>query len=252
MSLLSRFAHHQGSLKYAAVLSLALGVSTSLHAQQQAAPAQTGQASAAEQQGSEVTPPQIIKMIPTPGQAWTKLCGKDPNEVESCITTREFVIENGGRGIGIAVYDIKSKKPEQHARVMVPLGFKLPVGVKLGIGDFFKDKDLKMHNGYYDVCLPPGCYVNFQNAAELIKQMETGAEATLVVQDALSQPIFVQFPLEGFKEAFNGKPIDQEDLEKKRRQLEKELYEKSEQMRRNLLGEAAGDGNSDSSATAPQ
>ena len=248
MSLLSHFAHLQGSLKYAAALSLALGVSaTTVQAQQQSGTAQTGQQPATGQQAPQMPQVQTIKMIPTPGQAWTKICGKDDKDVESCITTREFVIENGGRGIAVAVYDIKSKPAVRHARIMVPLGFKLPAGVKLGIGSS-QDKNLKMHNGYYDVCLPPGCYVNFQNAEELVKEIEGGKEATLIVQDALGQPIFVHFPVDEFKEAFNGKPVDPEELERNRRVLEEELVKKSEEMRKQLLGEGTA---SDTSTTAP-
>ncbi len=245
MSLLSRFAHVQGSLKYMTAVTVALGLASAAQAQQQqpqTRPAQT-------QQGQPPAPapgqPQEIKMVPNPGQAWTKICGKEENGAETCLTAREFVMDNHSRGIAMTVYDIGKPQDTKHIRILVPLGFKLKPGVRLTVG---KNQPVP---GYYDVCLPAGCYVNFENAVELVKQIQKGEDAILVVRDPLGADIKVTFPLEGFDEAYKGKPIDPQKIEDERKKLEEDLIKKSDEMRKQLLGQGTAPSVAETPATAP-
>lgn len=246
MSFLPRFVHVQGMLKSVAAAAFVFGAVSTVSAQQpQAQPAQqpTGQQTAPQ----EANAPQNkdIKMIPSPGQSWTKLCSEEQGGLKTCLITRDFVMDNHTRGITLVVYDLETKpKATQHIRILVPLGFRLKPGVRLIV-----DKN-KPFSGYYDVCLPSGCYVNIENANDLIVNMLAGKEANLIIKDATNSDINVNFSLEGFSDAFKGDPVDPKKLEEEREKLEKELIEKSEAMRRQLLGGTAGSGDKTSATPA--
>ncbi len=251
MSFMSRLARARTPMIGAAAMVFGLGAASVALAQQQrpAAPAtrpaagqpatapQAAPAPAAPASGAPAQP-EIIELVPSAGQSWTKICGDKEGEAQTCFTSREFVTKDGQRGVAMAIYDISGPKPQKHVRALMPLGFKLPVGVRLNV-----DKT-KVIAGKYDVCLPVGCYVDFESAADLIAQMKKGKTVFIDVQDPMGRLIGVSFPLEGFGAAFDGEAIKPEQLEADRKKLEEELVKKSEEMRKQLL---EGDG----SAAAP-
>ncbi|MDR1826931.1 MAG: invasion associated locus B family protein [Methylobacteriaceae bacterium] len=173
-------------------------------------------------------------MILAPGQSWTKICGTDPNNVETCVTSGIFIVEkDGGRGITLYAYEVKSNPPQKQVRFMVPLGFQLQRGVRLTLDE------KNVFPGRYEVCVPPGCYVGMENGDKLIAAMLKAKNGTLTVQDMRSAAINVSFPLDEFEKAFNGKPVDPEELTRQREKLEQELVKRSDEMRKQLLGEGA-------------
>ena len=254
MSFMSRLARARTPMIGAAAMVFGLGAASVAMAQQQrpAAPPATrpaaGQPATTPQAAPAPAPapgapaqPEIIELVASAGQSWTKICGDKEGEAQTCFTSREFVTKDGQRGVAMAIYDITGPKPQKHVRALMPLGFKLPVGVRLSV-----DKT-KIIAGKYDVCLPVGCYVDFESAADLIAQMKKGKTVFIDVQDPMGRPIGVSFPLEGFGTAFDGEAIKPEKLEEDRKKLEKELIDKSEEMRKKLL---EGDGGAAAPAPA--
>lgn len=222
MSLLSQVAHVRDSFRTMAVATVALGVATSAaYAQQQPSSAAPG---AANQN-------QVIEMIPAPGPEWTKVCDQQGGDTPNCVTSRDFVIkEGGGRGISIAVYDIKKPQVMKQVRFTLPLGFQLKPGVLFSL-----DKKESV-SGYYDICIPVGCFVSFENSNAVVDSMLKGKDANLMVRDATGQMIEVKFSVSGLGEAFKGKPVDPKKIEEERVKLEESLYKNSDDLRKKLLG----------------
>ncbi len=73
-----------------------------------------------------------VPLKASPGQPdWVKVCDEDPAAKKTvCLTSREFVAENNQPVMGIAIYQVKDD-PRRFARLVVPLTFMIPPGVRL-------------------------------------------------------------------------------------------------------------------------
>lgn len=188
--------------------------------------------------------------------AWVKLCEKAPlvkkspdgkdtkEEKEICLTHHERLDGNSGMVLVSAAIREVDGQTKKHLMVMVPLGMALPPGLRAAVytkeqwakaskNEKVEDKDLKPVDLKYSLCHPSGCTAEIEADAAIIDQMKAGGGLMVVAMNAAAQPIGFPVPLDGFTEAFAGKPVDNKDYKEARGKLmaqirdrQKEAYEK--------------------------
>lgn len=203
--------------------------------------------------------------------AWVKLCeaaplvkkGEDGKEIKEekniCLTHHERLDGNTGMVLVSAAIREVEGHDDKHLMVMVPLGMALPPGLRAAVytkdqwakvakNEKVDDKELKPIDLKYSLCHPSGCTAEVEATADIIEQMKTGGGIMVVAMNAAAQPIGFPVPLDGFGDAFAGKPVDNAEYKKARGQLmaqirerQKQAYEKfkAEQMK-NLPLDAPG------------
>lgn len=184
--------------------------------------------------------PTIVQVKAEPTQAeWTKSCGKDPgNNAEICLTTRDFVTEQGQPALSTAVYDVKG--PQNQAQKVVR--FVLPPGLMLKPGIRFAIDQSAPIAGAYTICFPNGCFAETVGLKdETINAMKKGTSISVSVQNHVGRELTFQAPLAGFVKAFDGPAIDPKVLEERQKvvleqqkRLQDDLEKRSEEMRKRL------------------
>lgn len=188
--------------------------------------------------------------------AWVKLCEKSPlvkkdkdgkdvkEEKDICLTHHERLDGNSGMVLVSAAIRQVEGSDKEHLMVMVPLGMAIPPGLKAAVytkeqwekaakNEKIDDKDLKPIDLKYSLCHQAGCTAETEATKEVIEQMKSGGGIMVLAMNAAAQPIGFPVPLDGFTEAFGGKPVDNAEYKKARgqlmaqiRQRQQEAYEK--------------------------
>ena len=206
---------------------LAVGVSASAMAQDKkpaAAPA-AKPAAAAPAAGAPPASAEAGKQ-----SAWVKLCelavqktkDKDGKETETkkniCLTHHERLDGNTGMVIvSAAVREIDGNDKKQFM-IMVPLGMAIPPGLKAAVytkemwdkaakNEKIDEAALKPVDLKFSLCHPAGCTAEVEATKELVDSMKAGGGLMVLALNAGAQPIGFPVPLEGFNEAFGGKPM---------------------------------------------
>lgn len=188
--------------------------------------------------------------------AWVKLCEKSPlvkkdkdgkelkEEKDICLTHHERLDGNTGMVLVSAAIRHVEGQDKEHLMIMVPLGMALPPGLKAAVyskdqwakaakNEKIDDKDLKPIDLKFSLCHQSGCTAETEATKDLIEQMKTGGGIMVLAMNAAAQPIGFPVPLDGFAEAYAGKPVDNAEYKKARgqlmaqiRQRQQEAYEK--------------------------
>lgn len=188
--------------------------------------------------------------------AWVKLCEKSPlvrkdkdgkdvkDEKNICLTHHERLDGNSGMVLVSAAIRQVEGNEHDHLMIMVPLGMAIPPGIKAAVyskeqwekaskNEKVDDKDLKPVDLKFSLCHPSGCTAEVEATKEIIEQMKAGGGIMVLAMNAQAQPIGFPVPLDGFADAFAGKPIDNAEYKKARgqlmaqiRQRQQEAYEK--------------------------
>ena len=195
--------------------------------------------------------------------AWVKLCEKSPlvkkdkdgkdvkEEKDICLTHHERLDGNSGMVLVSAAIRQVEGSEHDHLMIMVPLGMAIPPGIKAAVytkdqwekaakNEKIEDKDLKPIDLKFSLCHPSGCTAEVEATKDIVDQMKTGGGIMVLAMNAQAQPIGFPVPLDGFTDAFAGKPVDNAEYKKARgqliaqiRQRQQEAYEKykAEQMK---------------------
>jgi invasion protein IalB len=237
----------RGVVAGGATLALLIGLAAHTAQAQDAAPAAKDAAPAAKD----------AKAAPAGKQsAWVKLCEKSPlvkkdkdgkdvkEEKNICLTHHERLDGNSGMVLVSAAIRQVEGNPNDHLMVMVPLGMAIPPGIKAAVytkeqwekaakNEKVDDKELKPIDLKFSLCHPSGCTAEMEATKEIVEQMKTGGGLMILAMNAQAQPIGFPVPLDGFTEAFAGKPVDNDEYKKARgqlmaqiRQRQQEAYEK--------------------------
>lgn len=188
--------------------------------------------------------------------AWVKLCEKAPlvrhdkdgkeikDEKNICLTHHERLDGNSGMVLVSAAIRQVEGNDNDHLMVMVPLGMALPPGIKAAVytkeqwekaakNEKIEDKDLKPIDLKFSLCHASGCTAETEATKDIIEQMKAGGGIMILAMNAQAQPIGFPVPLDGFADAFAGKPVDNAEYKKARgqlmaqiRQRQQEAYEK--------------------------
>lgn len=177
---------------------------------QQQRPAQPQQqpAAAAPQQ-----PPAAVKvpLKAAPYQPdWIKVCDEDPVAKKTvCYTTRDFVAENNQPVMGLALYQVKDD-PRRFARILVPLTFMIPPGVRLST------EGLNPIAGRFQICSQEGCFVEVELNEAAINLIKKGKVLRLDMQNQFAQEVNFEVPLDGFTKMYDSAGLDPATLQKMR------------------------------------
>jgi invasion protein IalB len=183
--------------------------------------------------------------------AWVKLCEKAPfntkdkdgkevkNEKNICLTHHERLDGNTGMVMVSAAIREVEGSDKKSMMVMVPLGMALPPGLRAAVyskeqwaqaakNEKIDEKTLKPISLKYSLCHAAGCTAEVEATAEIVEQMKTGGGIMVIAMNAGAQPIGFPVPLDGFTEAFAGKPVDNKEYAKARGQLMAQIRERQQ------------------------
>jgi len=183
--------------------------------------------------------------------AWVKLCekapfnhkdkdGKDVKEEKNiCLTHHERL--DGSTGmvmVSAAIREIEGSD-KKSLMVMVPLGMALPPGLRAAVytkdqwakaakNEKIDEKALKPVALRFSLCHAAGCTAEVEATKEIVDQMKTGGGIMVIAMNAGAQPIGFPVPLDGFAEAYAGKPVDNKEYAKARGQLMAQIRERQQ------------------------
>ncbi|WP_083556601.1 invasion associated locus B family protein [Hyphomicrobium sp. NDB2Meth4] len=183
--------------------------------------------------------------------AWVKLCekapfnhkdkdGKDVKEEKNiCLTHHERL--DGSTGmvmVSAAIREIEGAD-KKSLMVMVPLGMALPPGLRAAVytkdqwakaakNEKIDEKTLKPVALRFSLCHAAGCTAEVEATSEIVEQMKTGGGIMVIAMNAGAQPIGFPVPLDGFAEAYAGKPVDNKEYAKARGQLMAQIRERQQ------------------------
>ncbi|CAN1721565.1 Invasion protein [Hyphomicrobium sp. 1Nfss2.1] len=183
--------------------------------------------------------------------AWVKLCekapfnhkdkdGKDVKEEKNiCLTHHERL--DGSTGmvmVSAAIREIEGAD-KKSLMIMVPLGMALPPGLRAAVytkdqwakaakNEKIDEKTLKPVALRFSLCHAAGCTAEVEATSEIVEQMKTGGGIMVIAMNAGAQPIGFPVPLDGFAEAYAGKPVDNKEYAKARGQLMAQIRERQQ------------------------
>ncbi len=164
--------------------------------------------------------------------------GKDVKEEKDiCLTHHERLDGNSGMVLVSAAIREVEGQDKKHLMIMVPLGMALPPGLRAAVytkdqwakvakNEKVDDKELKPVDLKYSLCHPSGCTAEIEADAAILDQMKAGGGLMVVAMNAAAQPIGFPVPLDGFTDAFGGKPVDNAEYKKARGQLMAQIRER--------------------------
>jgi invasion protein IalB len=196
--------------------------------------------------------------------AWVKLCenaplvkkdkdGKDVKEEKNiCLTHHERLDGNSGMVLVSAAIRHVDGAEHDHLMIMVPLGMALPPGIKAAVytkeqwekaakNEKIDDKDLKPIDLKYSLCHSSGCTAETEATKEIVEQMKAGGGIMVLAMNAQAQPIGFPVPLDGFTDAFAGKPVDNVEYKKARGQLMAQIRQRQQEAYEKFRAEKAKD-----------
>lgn len=145
----------------------------------------------------------------SPGQPdWVKVCDEDPAAKKTvCLTSREFVAENNQPVMGLAIYQVKDD-PRRFARLVVPLTFMIPPGVRLST------EGLNPVAGRFQLCSQEGCYVEVELNEAAINALKKGPTLRIDMQNQVQQEVNFEIPLAGFAKMYDSAGLDRAAIQK--------------------------------------
>lgn len=183
--------------------------------------------------------------------AWVKLCekapfnhkdkdGKDVKEEKNiCLTHHERLDGTTGMVmVSAAIREIEGAD-KKSLMVMVPLGMALPPGLRAAVytkdqwakaakNEKIDEKTLKPVALKFSLCHAAGCTAEVEATADIVEQMKVGGGIMVIAMNAGAQPIGFPVPLDGFTEAYAGKPVDNKEYAKARGQLMAQIRERQQ------------------------
>jgi invasion protein IalB len=150
-----------------------------------------------------------VPLKASPGQPdWVKVCDEDPAAKRTvCLTSREFVAENNQPVMGIAIYQVKDD-PRRFARLVVPLTFMIPPGVRLST------EGLNPIAGRFQLCSQEGCYIEVELNEAAINAIKKGSKLRIDMQNQVQQEVNFELPLAGFARIYDSAGLDRAAIQK--------------------------------------
>jgi invasion protein IalB len=201
-----------------------------------AAKAEAGAAAPAEKQSA------WVKLCETAGLVKKDAEGKDvKDEKKICLTHHERLDGNTGMVLVSAAIREVEGQDKKSLMIMVPLGMAIPPGVRAAVytpeqwalaakNEKIDEKTLKPLELKYSLCHPAGCTAEVESSAEFIDSMKKGGGIMVLALNAAAQPIGFPVPLDGFTEAFDGAPVDNEKYAKARGELMNQIRARQAQI----------------------
>ncbi len=158
---------------------------------------------------------------------WFKVCAKQENN-DICNTQIQSVAGTGQVLTALSLIDVKGEINRRVFQITVPSGRLIPAGIKLRVDDK-QETTLP-----YLYCFPQSCIAEVQLDDALVGILKAGVRLTVTSTNVQQQPNPIEITLNGFTAAYDGPPLQQEELEVRQRQLQDELRKKAEEARKKL------------------
>jgi invasion protein IalB len=190
-----------------------------------------GSALAQQKKGEAAKPAPKAAEAAQSQSAWVKLCEKAPviakgkdgkeerTEKSICLTHHERLDGNTGMVLVSAAIRQVEGQDKQHLMVMVPLGMAIQPGLRAKIyekamwdmaqkNEKVDDSKLEAIKLNFSLCHPAGCTAELDLDKGIMDKVQAGAGMMVFAINANGQVIAFPVPLNGFKAALSGAPID--------------------------------------------
>lgn len=158
---------------------------------------------------------------------WFKVCAKqDKNDI--CNTQIQSVASTGQVLTAISMIDVTGEIQRRVFQITVPSGRLIPAGIKLRVDD--KSETTLP----YLYCFPQSCIAEVKLDDALVKLLKSGGKLLVTSTNVQNKPNPIEITLDGFTAAYDGPPIQQEELAKRQTELQDELRKKAEEARKKL------------------
>lgn len=158
---------------------------------------------------------------------WFKVCAKqDKNDI--CNTQIQSVASTGQVLTAISMIDVTGEVARRVFQITVPSGRLIPAGIKLRVDD--KTETTLP----YLYCFPQSCIAEVKMDDDLVKLLKSGGKLTVTSTNVQNKENPIEMTLDGFTAAYDGPPIQQEELANRQRELQGELRKKAEEARKKL------------------
>jgi len=198
-----------------------------------AKPATPAPAAAAPAPAAPATPPTgDAAQAQDPNQPilWVKLCSKDQEGKNICLTAYELRDEKGQVVASVALREIDGD-PKKMMLIAVPPLMLIQPGLRISV-----DKG-KQEEGKYTICFPNACYAEVPASDAFIQQMKKGTGLYIVTLNTQGKAITFPLRLYGFKEKNEGPGIDPTQVAKQnddQQQLQQELQKRADEAAKSL------------------
>lgn len=158
---------------------------------------------------------------------WFKVCAKQDNN-DICNTQIQSVASTGQVITSINLIDVTGDTNRRIFQITVPSGRLIPAGVKINI-DEKRETTLP-----YLYCFPERCVAQVDLDDALVGILKGGSGMVVTSTNVQNQENPIEITLNGFTAAYDGPPLQQEELANRQRELQEELRRKAEEARRKL------------------
>jgi len=158
---------------------------------------------------------------------WFKVCAKQENN-DICNTQIQSVASTGQVLTAISLIDVTGEVNRRVFQITVPTGRLIPAGIKLRVDDK-QETTLP-----YLYCFPQSCIAEVQMDDELVSVLKGGGNLTVTSTNVQQRENPIEITLSGFTAAYDGPPLQQEELANRQRELQEELRKKAEEARQKL------------------
>ena len=146
-------------------------------------------------------------------EGWFKTCSKQ-EDIDVCNVQNIMVADTGQLLTGVSLIEVKGKVNRKIFQVTVPTGRLVPPGIGMQI-DGGQTQKID-----YMICLPDRCIAEAPLTDQLVAQFKKGSNVTFTSVNFQNQPNPIKVSLAGFTGAFDGEPLQQQDIENRQRQLQ--------------------------------
>lgn len=160
-------------------------------------------------------------------QGWFKVCSKQESN-EICNTQIRSLASTGQIITAISLIQVKGATNRSLFQITVPSGRLIPAGIKLSI-DGNQNTSLP-----YLYCFPQRCIAEVNLDNKLVGFLKAGGSIKVTSTNFQNKENPIDLTLQGFTAAFDGPPLQQDQLADQNRKLQDELRKKAEEARAKL------------------
>lgn len=158
---------------------------------------------------------------------WLKICSQPGEGAETlCVVARERRATNGQP---IAAVQIREQADKKILVLAVPPAMLLRPGVQIKI-----DQSEPVRAAY-SICYPNFCFAEAAIKDDYVASMKRGNTIALTSLNQQAKPVTIEISLSGFTAAYDGEPLDPEEIKAAQQQLQEELKKRAEDTRRQLI-----------------
>jgi len=151
---------------------------------------------------------------------WYKACS-DQGNTKICNVQYQAVASTGQVITSVNLAEITGESERKVFQITVPTGRMVPPGLTVKIGE------KEARKVPYSFCTPRICAAELPLKNDLIADLKTGNSINILSVNWQGKENPIDVTLDGFATAFEGDPIQRDELAARQKKLEEELKEKS-------------------------